>query len=200
MKLITETGFSRIPLFGESIDHVVGVLYAKDLLAYLRSGELTPTLREIARPAYFVPESKRVDELLSQMRRDQVHLAIAVDEYGGTAGLVTVEDLLEEIVGEIADEYDTDEREVQQVSADEFVVDARLSIDELNELFGSSIANEDFDTVGGLVLSLLGRLARPGDEVIDEEHQLSLRVLSILGRRIKAVRVMRLAREESPAV
>ena len=200
MKLITETGFSRIPLFGESIDHVVGVLYAKDLLAYLRSGELAPTLREIARPAYFVPESKRVDELLSQMRRDQVHLAIAVDEYGGTAGLVTVEDLLEEIVGEIADEYDTDEREVQQVSADEFVVDARLSIDELNELFGSSIANEDFDTVGGLVLSLLGRLARPGDEVIDEEHQLSLRVLSILGRRIKAVRVIRLAREESPAV
>jgi len=200
MKLINETGFSRIPLYDESIDHVVGVLYAKDLLAYPRSGELAPTLREIARPAYFVPESKRVDELLSQMRRDQMHLAVVVDEYGGTAGLVTVEDLIEEIVGEIADEYDTDEREVQQVSADEFVVDAHLSIDELNELCGSTVANGDFDTVGGLVLSLLGRLARPGDEVIDEDHQLSLRVLSILGRRIKAVRVIRLAPEESQAV
>jgi CBS domain containing-hemolysin-like protein len=200
MKLINETGFSRIPLYAESIDHVVGVVYAKDLLAYLRSGELAPSLRAIARPPYFVPETKRVDELLSEMRRDQVHMAIAVDEYGGTAGLVTVEDLIEEIVGEIADEYDTEEREVERVAEDEFVVDARVSIDELNELFGATIASEDFDTVGGLVLSLLGRLASPGDEVVDEEHGLSFRVLSILGRRIKAVRVARLAREQSAAV
>ena len=116
-----------------------------------------------------MPETKRANELLADMRRDQVHVAIAVDEYGGTAGVVTVEDLLEEIVGEIADEYDTEEVEVQRLSDDEWIVDARLPLDELNELFGTAIDSEDFDTVGGLILSLLGRLAAPGDEV--ERHE-----------------------------
>jgi CBS domain containing-hemolysin-like protein len=197
MKLINETGFSRIPLYEESVDHIIGVIYAKDLLAYLRSGDVRPSLREIARPPYFVPETKRVDELLSDMRRDQVHMAIAVDEYGGTAGVVTVEDLLEEIVGEIADEYDVEDVDVQRLSDDEVIVDARLSIDDLNELFATEIGNEDFDTVGGLVLSLLGRLAVPGDEVISEDHRLALRVLSILGRRIKKVRVTRVEPDEA---
>lgn len=207
MKVINETGFSRIPLYEESVDHIVGVVYAKDLLAYLRSGDVRPSLRDIARPPYFVPETKRVDELLSDMRRDQVHMAIAVDEYGGTAGVVTVEDLLEEIVGEISDEYDVEDVDVQRVSDDQVIVDARLSIDDLNDLFGTEIGNEDFDTVGGLVLSLLGRLATPGDEVVvpsaaapdrgGEDHRLTLRVLSILGRRIKKVRVTRTEPEEA---
>ena len=116
-------------------------------------------------------------------------MAIAVDEYGGTAGVVTVEDLLEEIVGEIADEYDTEEVEVQRISDTEAIVDARLPLDELNELFSTGIDSEDFDTVGGLIFSLLGRLATPGDEVVSAEHGLRLRVLSILGRRIKKVRI-----------
>jgi putative hemolysin len=198
MRVITDTGRSRIPLYEESIDHIVGVVYAKDLLAYLHSGA-RPALRDVARPAYFVPETKRVDDLLSDMRRDQVHMAIAVDEYGGTSGVVTVEDLLEEIVGEIADEYDVEDLDVQRLSDDEAIVDAGLPIDDLNELFGSDIDSEDFDTVGGLILSLLGRLAVPGDEVKCDDDRLTLRVLSILGRRIKKVRVTRLAAEESAA-
>ena len=196
MKLVIESGFSRIPLYEDSIDRVIGVIYAKDLLAYLEAGEMQPDLRQIARAPYFVPETKRANELLSEMRRDQVHMAIAVDEYGGTAGVVTVEDLLEEIVGEIADEYDTEEAEIERLSDDEAIVDARLPLDELNELFDTAIDGEDFDTVGGLIFALLGRLAAPGDEVVSEEHALRLRVLSVMGRRIKKVRVDRTAPAE----
>lgn len=207
MRVITDSGFSRIPLYEESLDRIVGVIYAKDLLAFLRTGDVRPSLREIARPPYFVPETKRANELLADMRRDQVHMAIAVDEYGGTAGVVTVEDLLEEIVGEISDEYDVDEVDVQQTSPDEAIVDARLTIDELNDLFNTEIASEDFDTVGGLVVTLLGRLAVPGDEVMTTDAEdrepneaLSLRVLSILGRRIKKVRVTRTRESDADGV
>jgi len=205
MKVIGESGYSRIPLYDESLDTIVGVVYAKDLLAYLRTGDVTPRLSDICRPAYFVPETKRADELLADLRRDQVHLAIAVDEYGGTAGVVSVEDLLEEIVGEIADEYDIEEIEVERIADGEVIVDARMTIDELNELFGTTIESEDFDTVGGLIFTLLGRLASPGDEVVtrtpegDEDPEgLRLRVLSVLGRRIKKVRVVQLAAVAEP--
>lgn len=205
MKVISESGYSRIPLYSDSLDTIVGVIYAKDLLAYLRTGDVTPKLEDICRPAYFVPETKRADELLADLRRDQVHLAIAVDEYGGTAGVVTVEDLLEEIVGEIADEYDVEEVEVERVADDEALVDARMTIDELNELFGTSIESDDFDTVGGLIFTLLGRLASPGDEVTtfdsdsaEGDMGLELRVLSVLGRRIKKVRVTLRVRSAEP--
>ncbi len=198
MKVITESGFSRIPVYEESIDHSVGIVYAKDLLAYVQSGEVMPSLIDISRPPYIVPETKRANELLADLRREQIHLAVAVDEYGGTAGVVTVEDLVEEIVGEISDEYDQEEVEVQRLSEDEAIVDAKLAIDELNEFFGTAIEMEDVDTVGGLIFSLLGRLAVPGDQVVtrtedDEEDAegLELRVLSILGQRIKKVRATR---------
>jgi CBS domain containing-hemolysin-like protein len=144
--------------------------------------------------------------LLADLRRDQVHLAIAVDEYGGTAGIVTVEDLLEEIVGEISDEYDVEEVEVERLTETEAIVDARTTIDELNDLFGTSIESDDFDTVGGLIFTLLGRLASPGDKVStltadsgDDEEGLELRVLSVLGRRIKKVRVTLTSRAMEPA-
>lgn len=205
MKVISESGYSRIPLYSDSLDTIVGVVYAKDLLAYLRTGDVRPKLEDICRPAYFVPETKRADELLTDLRRDQVHLAIAVDEYGGTAGVVTVEDLIEEIVGEIADEYDVEEVEVERIADDEAVVDARMTIDELNDLFGTSIESDDFDTVGGLIFTLLGRLATPGDEVttFDDESSegdmgLELRVLSVLGRRIKKVRATLRVRTAEP--
>ena len=202
LKVVNESGFSRIPLYEESIDRVVGVVYAKDLLAYLLTGDVQPDLREIARPPYFVPETKRANDLLAEMRRDQVHMAIAVDEYGGTAGVATVEDLIEEIVGEIADEYDTEEVEVERLNDDAAIVDARLPVDDLNELFNTDVESDDFDTVGGLVFSLLGRLAVPGDEVESADHGLQLRVLSVLGRRIQKVRIQRLApiTEEASAV
>ena len=196
MNLVIESGFTRIPLYEESIDQIVGVVYAKDLLAHVQAGEIVPKLREIARPPYFVPEAKRANELLSEMRRDQVHMAVAVDEYGGTAGVITVEDLIEEIVGEIADEYDTDEMGVRQLSDDVAIVDARLPLDDLSELFETVVESDDFDTVGGLVVSLLGRLASRGDEVTSEQYRLKFRVLSVLGRRIKEVRVERLATPE----
>ncbi len=198
MKVITESGFSRIPVYEGSIDHIVGIVYAKDLLAYVQSGEVMPSLIDISRPPYIVPETKRANELLADLRREQIHLAVAVDEYGGTAGVVTVEDLVEEIVGEISDEYDQEEVEVQWLSEDEAIVDAKLAIDELNEFFGASIEMEDVDTVGGLIFSLLGRLAVPGDQVVtrtedgeDDPEGLELRVLSILGQRIKKVRATR---------
>lgn len=197
--LIARTGYSRIPIYEESLDQVVGVVYAKDLLAYVAPGQVMPRLSDIARPPYLVPDSKRADELLADMRRDQVHLAIAVDEYGGTAGVVTVEDLLEEIVGAIVDEYDVPEAPFERVSDDVVVVDASVTIGELNELFGTEIQSDDFDTVGGLIATELGRLAVPGDEVTvpDEpareagEPGVTLHVLSILGRRIKQVRAER---------
>lgn len=197
MALIMERGFSRIPLYEGTIDNVVGVLYAKDFLRYLARGAHPPSLKDIARPPYFIPESKKVDELLGEMRLSRVHMAIVVDEYGGTAGLVTIEDLLEEIVGEIEDEYDRSEVTVERVGPDEAILDARVGIDDLNEIFDLAVEGEDFDTVGGFVYHLLGRVPIPGDEV--RADGLSLRVLSVLGRRIKKVRVVREPRpSESP--
>ncbi len=199
MRLVSKSGFSRIPLYEESLDRIVGVIYAKDLLAYVQNGNVTPNLADIARPPYVVPETKRANELLADLRRDQVHMAIAVDEYGGTAGVITVEDLVEEIVGAIEDEYDKAAVDVTQISETEAIVDASLTIDELNELFETQIHSEDFDTIGGLIVTELGRLAVPGDEVVvpapedleEDEVAVRLRVMSILGRRIKKVNVQR---------
>lgn len=199
MRLVSRSGYSRIPLYEESLDRIVGVVYAKDLLAYIENGRVTPNLTDIARPPYIVPETKRANELLADMRRQHVHMAVAVDEYGGTAGVITVEDLVEEIVGAIEDEYDTAAVDVTRLSEDEAVVDGGLTLDELNEIFETQVHSEDFDTVGGLIVTELGRLAVPGDEVIvpspealDEgETAVRLRVVSILGRRIKKVNVQR---------
>ena len=129
LSLAVEKGLSRIPLYEETIDNIIGVVYAKDLLAYLANGSRGESLREIARPPYFIPEGKHVDELLAELRQNRVHMAIVVDEYGGTAGLVTIEDVLEEIVGEIQDEYDREEVTVERVSETEAIIDARVSLD-----------------------------------------------------------------------
>ena len=196
IRVITERGYSRVPLFEETIDNVVGVLYAKDIMKHLAAGGVdrsATNLHDLARPPFFVPESKRVDELLADMRANRVHLAIVVDEYGGTAGIVTIEDMLEEIVGEIEDEYDREEPTIEKVDDTEAIVDARVSIDDLNELLGLHIEGEDFDTVGGFVYHELGRMALAGDEV--QSDGLQLKVLSVLGRRIKKIRV----KKELPA-
>ncbi|MBI5284033.1 MAG: HlyC/CorC family transporter [Chloroflexi bacterium] len=187
LKLIVDKGFSRIPLYDETIDNVTGIIYAKDLLRCLTEGR-RPALSDIARPPYFIPETKRVDELLGELRQSKVHIAIVVDEYGGTAGLVTIEDLLEEIVGEIQDEYDREEAPIERVNATEAILDARVSIDALSELFGFEVDEEeqDYDTIGGFVYHHLGKVPVAGDEV--RVDGLTLRVLSVLGRRIKKVR------------
>jgi putative hemolysin len=190
IRVITERGYSRVPLFEETIDNVVGVLYAKDIMKHLAAGGVdrsATNLRDLARPPFFVPESKRIDELLADMRANRVHMAIVVDEYGGTAGIVTIEDMLEEIVGEIEDEYDREEPTIEKVDDTEAIVDARVSIDDLNELLGLNIEGEDFDTVGGFVYHELGRIPLAGDEV--QADGLRLKVISVLGRRIKKIRV-----------
>ncbi len=171
--LAVRSGHSRIPVIGENVDDVLGVVYLKDLVPYGdRSRKVQ--VREVMRPAVFIPDSKPLDELLDEMQRHRNHMALLVDEYGGIAGLVTIEDVLEEIVGEIADEYDTDEiAPVEQLGDGKFRVSARLSIEDLAELFDMEIDEEDVDTVGGLLAHALGRVPLPGSKGVI--HGLQLR-------------------------
>ncbi len=185
-RMMVDKGFSRLPVYEGTIDNIVGMAYGKDVLKYLAKGTCPVSLREISRPAYFVPESKRVDEMLAEMRQRRISVAIVVDEYGGTAGLVTIEDLLEEIVGEIQDEFDIQEQEVQIVTESEAIMDARVGIEALNEIFEVTIEKDDFDSIGGFIVNELGRMPNVGDEVM--VNGLTLRVLSVTGRRIKRVR------------
>ncbi|WP_336083317.1 hemolysin family protein [Nocardia sp. SSK8] len=165
MSLAVRSGHSRIPVIGENVDDVLGVVYLKDLVPYAdRSRKVT--VREVMRPAVFVPDSKPLDDLLDEMQRRRNHMAVLVDEYGGIAGLVTIEDVLEEIVGEIADEYDTDETPpVEDLGEGRYRVSARLSVEDLGELYGLEIEDEDVDTVGGLLAHELGRVPLPGSKV-----------------------------------
>jgi putative hemolysin len=155
---------SRVPVFEESIDQIIGLLYTKDLLPYLRGLPPDFDLRAHLHPPYFVPESKRADALLREFQAKKIHLAIVVDEYGGTAGLVTLEDLLEELVGEIRDEFDEEERLIQKIGPRSFRVSGKLPIDELNAAAGLRIPNESFNTVGGWVLDLFGRVPHKGEK------------------------------------
>jgi CBS domain containing-hemolysin-like protein len=197
VRLIVDRGFSRIPLYEKNADTIVGIVYAKDLFRYLAEGRSPKNLRDIARPAFFVPESKRLDDLLTDMRKQRVHMAIVVDEYGGTAGLVTIEDLLEEIVGEIEDEYDRVEHPIVRISDEEALLDGRVAIDELNDLFRTAISDDDYDTVGGCVFHLLGRVPAVGDAV--ETDRVKLTVLSVDGHRVRRLRAQRLAPKEPEA-
>jgi putative hemolysin len=195
---VVEEGHSRIPVYEESIDEVVGILYAKDLLPILKTGtDARPTLRSLLRTPVFVPESMTIDDLLHEFQRRKVHIAIVLDEYGGTAGLLTIEDLLEEIVGEIQDEYDTEEPMVVRISDDEARVDGRADVDDLAELFDTTLALEDedeYDTVGGLIYHRIGGVPSPGD-VIDVDG-LQLTVETTDGRRVGKVLVVRKRRED----
>ena len=187
--LVIAEGHSRIPVFSGSVDTIVGIAYAKDLLRHLRAGEVNLPVQGIVRPAHFVPESKRVDELLRELQRKKVHIAIVVDEYGGTSGLVTIEDLLEEIVGEIQDEYDAEEQRIFTTGGDEAVFDGMVSVEDVNQTLGLHLEADGVDTIGGLVYQQLGRVPSVGDEVQFEEGVIT--VLSVVRRRIKRVRVRR---------
>jgi putative hemolysin len=191
-KLIEE-GHSRLPVYETSVDEVVGILYAKDLLPFLKStSHDRPTLRALLRTPVFVPESMTIDDLLHEFQRRKVHIAIVLDEYGGTAGLVTIEDLLEEIVGEIQDEYDVEEPLVEQLDEDRARVDGRASVDDLFELWDLKLNLEDedeYDTVGGLVYHRVGGIPQPGDEV--RVDGLRLTVETTDGRRVGKVLVVR---------
>ena len=164
LERLREQLHSRVPVFEESVDQIIGVLYTKDLLPHLHGLPPDFDLRAHVHPPYFVPESKRADALLREFQARKIHLAIVVDEYGGTAGLATLEDLLEELVGEIRDEFDEEERLIQRVDPTTFRVSGKLPIDELNAATGLRISNESFDTVGGWVLDLFGRVPHKGEK------------------------------------
>jgi CBS domain containing-hemolysin-like protein len=194
---IVESGHSRIPIFYSSIDNITGVVYAKDLLKFLRDGDgeadQTRPVKPLAREPSFVPETKKVDELLHEMQQRRVHLSIVVDEYGGTAGLITIEDLIEEIVGEIQDEYDVEEDQIEEVSDNEALFDARVSIRDVNDTLDLDIEDEDFDTLGGLLYHELGKVPNVGDEVRVDGALVT--VLTTTGRRVRKVRVIKMPPE-----
>jgi CBS domain containing-hemolysin-like protein len=186
MSLFLRSGFSRVPVIGENLDDVVGFAYLKDVVRRdfeAPDVEFTQRVDEVMRPAYFVPESKPVDGLLSEMQANRQHVAIVVDEYGGTAGLVTIEDVLEEIVGEITDEYDEETVEVEQLDDGSTRVSSRYPIDDLDELFGFEVEEEDVDSVGGLMAKHLGRVPIAGSTV--EAHGLRFEAEGSSGRRNK---------------
>ena len=187
---IREHGHSRIPVYEETVDNITGVIYAKDLLGSSRQDRAEePRVGSLARPPTFVPEAKRLGELLQEMQLAKTHLAVVVDEYGGTAGLVTIEDLLEEIVGPIRDEYDlAEEEEVQLVGPNEALVSASVSLDDVNDLLHLRLEGEDFDSVGGLVYSHLGRIPSVGDTV-DAGDGVTITVEAIDRRAIRTVRL-----------
>jgi CBS domain containing-hemolysin-like protein len=195
-KVIINAGHSRIPVFKESLDHIKGLLYAKDLLEVWHEGKQSVDLSSLLRSALFVPESKRVSDLLHELQNQKVHLAIVIDEYGGTAGLVTIEDIVEEIVGEILDEYDEDEEALyEKLAEDEYLFDARIDLDDFNRLLNVELSNELGDTLGGFIYAHLGKVPEPG-ETIETEH-LEIKVVTVVDRRIRKVNVRQLTREEA---
>ena len=201
LSLFLRSGFSRIPVVDDGPDDVQGVLYLKDVTRRVFSdaaAELTVPVREVMRPAQFVPESKPVDDLLREMQRDQSHVAVVVDEYGGTAGLVTIEDVIEEIVGEITDEYDREDTPVEHLADGVLRVRSNLHLDELGELFDREIEDEDVDTVGGLLAKALGRVPIPGARA--QAHGLELVAERPAGRRhrIATVLVRAVVDEQAP--
>ncbi len=189
LPVLIESGHSRFPVIGDDRDQVVGILLAKDVLRYFSEGATGAfDIREVLRPAAFVPESKRLNVLLKEFRVSRNHMAIVVDEYGGVSGLVTIEDVIEEIVGEIADEYDIDEDQTIRREGDrQFVVLALTRIQEFNDYFSTRFSEEEYDTIGGLVMQQFGRLPRRGESVTMEG--LEFKVLRADRRRIDQLRV-----------
>jgi CBS domain containing-hemolysin-like protein len=194
LQTIVEAGYSRIPIYEGDTDNIVGVLYAKDVLKRIQENRGDATVGSIGRAPTFVPEQKKVSELLREMQDQRVHMAIVVDEYGGTAGLVTIEDLLEEIVGEIVDEYDKEEPLVEPLDEERFRVDAKMPIDEMNELLGVELPHEEWDTVGGLVFGLTGRVPAVGEKV--RFDGLEFTTERVTGRRIQKVVVSKFVEAE----
>ncbi|MBV9121234.1 MAG: HlyC/CorC family transporter, partial [Chloroflexi bacterium] len=191
--LMLRVGHSRIPVYDESVDNVIGIVFDRDLFKYVRENEDNVPLMETLRPAYFVPESKKADELLRELQKQRVQMAIVVDEYGGTAGLVTVEDILEEIVGEIQDEFDAEEDAIEPVSENEVVFNALVNLDDVNRVLDIELQSDDVDTLGGYVYSQLGKMPNSGDSF--EVDNVSFSVVSTVGRRIKKVRVIKQPQE-----
>jgi putative hemolysin len=190
-EIVKERGHSRIPIYKENIDNITGIVYVKDLFLNEAKAKKIANLSGLARKAHFVPETKKIDELLREFKRDKNHMAIVVDEYGGTAGLVTMEDILEEIVGEIQDEYDMEVPPIQKLGGRTYRVDARVSIEDLNEELGTDVAEKGFETVGGFIYDLVGSVPEQGKALEYESDQMRLKIVveKVKGQRIKTVKV-----------
>jgi CBS domain containing-hemolysin-like protein len=197
MEVVLLNGFSRVPVLGEGIDDVIGLVFAKDLMRAERDGREDEPVANLVRSARAVPETKPVSELLREMQAEQFHMAIVIDEYGGTAGIVTLEDLIEELVGEIVDEFDTEDARVEPVPSGGVRVSGSLTIDDANDLLEADLPEGDYDTVSGLVLSVLGRLAATGDAI--EVPGARLTVERVQGRRIMRVRIEDLSSDDDDA-
>jgi magnesium and cobalt exporter, CNNM family len=187
MEVVLLNGYSRLPVVGEGIDDVIGITYAKDLMRAERDGEENIPVAELVRPARYVPETKRVPDMLREMQGDKFHMAIVVDEYGGTAGLVTLEDIIEELVGEIVDEFDVEDPLVEPLAGGGVRVDARTPLDEVNDLLNAGLPEGDWDTIGGLLYHHLGHVPVEGESVVVDGWQLTAQ--RIQGRRIGRVRI-----------
>ena len=189
MKVISEGGHSRMPVYNKTVDNVIGILHARDLMGIIAGGGVNTPISGMLRPAYFIPESMKVDALLKELRKRKTHMAVVVDEFGGVVGLVTLEDVLEEIVGEIYDEYEEEERLVQVVNGDEVLVDGKTHIEELNEILGTELKKEeDYDTIAGYLYNLLGKVPSQGDE--HEADGMRFVVDRVVGQRIERVRII----------
>jgi CBS domain containing-hemolysin-like protein len=197
LDLVLRHGYSRIPVYKDTVDEIVGVAYAKDMLRHLHAGKQDVALDKIVREPYFVPVSKKVADLLREMQSKRVHIAIVLDEYASTAGLVTIEDLLEEIVGEIADEYDREEPEIEAAGENRYRVDGRMSIEDLNDMLKVELPHDEWDTVAGLMYGLLGAVPTQGETVSYDD--LSFTAEQVQGRRISKILVVRQVREPEPA-
>lgn len=197
--VVVEAGHSRVPVYDDSIDRIVGILHAKDVLAKVVEGEEF-AIDDIMRDVYFVPESKKIGDLLSEFRKRRIHIAIAVDEYGGTAGLVTMEDVLEELVGDIQDEFDAEEELVRVLDRDTALCSAKVRLDELSDMFGIDLREGDADTLGGFLYETVGRVPRVGETFAS--RGLEFRIESVVGQRIDKVQVKGLSsagkKTESP--
>lgn len=191
LDVFMQSGHSRVPVYEDSVDNILGLLFAKDLLKVWREGSKIDSLRSLLRPAYFVPEAKVVDELLAEMQTRRVHMAVVVDEYGGVAGLVTLEDIVEEIVGEIRDEYDQgEELPYTQVGDGEYIFLGRIDLGDFNELMGSHLPMEEAETLGGFIYGQMGRVPVTGESVLVDD--LELIVEQVSKRRIRKVRARKL--------
>lgn len=187
-----EEGFSRLPVYREDIDAITGICYAKDFLPYV--GKPVPSfihLRDMLRPAYFIPESKKCSQLFREFQERRIQIAVVVDEYGGTAGLITLEDLIESILGNIQDEYDNEAEEIFRVSENEFTVDGTTSIDEISDLTGVELPEGDYDTIAGLVTDLLGRIPKEGEHPSVQVKNLDITVLSVEDQRLSRLLIVR---------
>jgi CBS domain containing-hemolysin-like protein len=191
MEVAIAAGYSRIPVYEQNIDDITGIVYAKDLMRALREDHGDVLIRDLIRPAKYVPETTRVAELMREMQAEKFHMAIVVDEYGGTAGLATLEDLIEELVGEIVDEFDVEEPLIEPLPGGDVRVNGRMPLDELNELLHADFPEGDWDTVAGLVFNLLGHVPTEGETVEYDAHR--FRAEKVQGRRIGRVRISQAA-------